>query len=174
MARGRSWSTLVAVLGSTALGLGLAACGGSKKVAGTTTVDPGHHTRTHATSTAGAGTRTVGSSTTGATTPGAGGPTTIGHSTTTRPGGSGSGSGGSSGGAGLSGDTTSTTTTTTSTTSVCKGQDCQTGSPTVPGSVPPVNGKCRSGYIYVAAQDGGPALCIPRETLTTSTTAATQ
>jgi hypothetical protein len=32
-----------------------------------------------------------------------------------------------------------------------------------------VNGKCSSGYVYVAAQDGGPALCIPRATTTTST-----
>jgi hypothetical protein len=41
----------------------------------------------------------------------------------------------------------------------------------VPGSVSPVNGKCRSGYVYVAAQDGGPALCIPLQATTTPSTA---
>lgn len=159
---------VAALMGSLALGAGVSACGGSHQVASTPSI--ASHTRTrssHTTSTDSTGTTTVGT----ATSP-TGGDTTTAASSTTTSDQTGSGSGSGSGGAGLSGATTSTTTTTTTTTSSsCTGQDCQNGSPTVPGSVPPVNGKCRSGYVYVAAQDGGPALCIPLQTTTTPATA---
>jgi len=117
-----------------------------------------HTTSTSVTDTTGDPTTTAGTSTTSTgsgTTPGS-------------TGGSNSGSG--SGGAAVA-STTTTTTTTTSTSSSCTGEDCQGGSPTVPGSVAPVNGKCHEGYVYVAAQDGGPALCIPLQTTTASSTA---
>src|SRR5579875_1780424 len=165
MGRGRSWSMLAFLLGAIALSVGLAACGGAAKKAKATSTAP-RHTRTAA-----AGTATTGgaaSRTTTTSTPSAAGASTAAGSTTTRSGGAGAaGSAGSSGGAGLAGATATTT-------SACQGQDCQNGSPTVPGSVPPVNGKCGPGYVYVAAQDGGPALCIPRATVTTTTTPATQ
>ncbi|HEY3773014.1 MAG TPA: hypothetical protein VGL69_08485 [Solirubrobacteraceae bacterium] len=158
---------VAALMGALALGAGVSACGGSHK--STTTPSIASHTRTrpsHTTSTDSTNTTTVGT----ATSP-AGGDTSTASSSTTTSDDTGSGSGSGSGGAGLGGGTTSTTTTTTTTSSSCTGQDCQDGSPTVPGSVPPVNGKCRSGYVYVAAQDGGPALCIPLQTTTTPATA---
>jgi hypothetical protein len=71
---------------------------------------------------------------------------------------------------------TSTTTTATTrssqtptTTSGC-GNDCQpTGTPAVPGSRAPVNGKCSAGYTYLPPQDRGPALCIRQDFSTTTT-----
>jgi hypothetical protein len=154
---------LAALLGSLALGAGVSACGSSHKAVTAPTI--ASHTRTQSGTVSTDATNTPTSGT--ATSPTGGDTMTVGAGTTTSSTtetGSGSGSGGS-GGAGLSGGTTSTTTTTTTTTTTsCTGQDCQDGSPTVPGSVAPVGGKCRSGYVYVAAQDGGPALCIPLQT----------
>jgi len=158
---------VAALMGSLALGAGVSACGSSHQ--SVTTPSIASQTRTHRSDTT--STPTTDPTSTGTATSPAGGATTTDGSATTTTSGTGSGSGGS-GGAGLSGDTTSTTTTTTTTTtSSCTGQDCQNGSPTVPGSEPPVDGKCRSGYVYVAAQDGGPALCIPVQTTTTPATA---
>jgi hypothetical protein len=68
--------------------------------------------------------------------------------------------------------TTSPTATHTpaSTTTSC-GSDCQPqGTPTVPGSKSPVNGKCPAGYAYLPPQDQGPALCIPNRITSTPTT----
>jgi hypothetical protein len=166
MVRGRRWSLLAALVSSLAITAGLSACGGSGTSGNAANVST--HTRTHAPATA----TTSAPTTTGAMTvtlPASANTTSTTSTATTSATGSGSGSGG----AGLSGQTTTTTTskTTTTTSSSCTGQDCQNGSPTVAGSVPPVNGKCRSGYVYVAAQDGGPALCIPLQTSTTANTA---
>ena len=69
--------------------------------------------------------------------------------------------------------TTHTQTSTSSTTSNC-GSDCQpSGTPAVPGSKTPVNGKCPSGYTYLPPQDGGPALCIPQASGATTSTSST-
>jgi hypothetical protein len=40
----------------------------------------------------------------------------------------------------------------------------------VPGSKPPVDGKCSAGYSYLPPQDGGPALCIPEGGAASSST----
>lgn len=48
------------------------------------------------------------------------------------------------------------------------GPDCNpNGTPNVPGSSSPVNGKCPAGTSYVPPQDNGPALCVPTGTATT-------
>jgi hypothetical protein len=162
---------LAALLGSLMLGIGLAACGGSSKKAGTTNTAARQARARPSSTTADGPTSTTAEGGATSTAGGAAiGTSTASSPTTTHSGGSGAGSGGSSGGAGLGAGATTTTSTTTS---GCNGPDCQKGSPTVPGSVPPVNGKCSSGYVYVAAQDGGPALCIPRATETSTTSSAT-
>lgn len=72
-----------------------------------------------------------------------------------------------------SAQTPSRSQTSTASTSNCGG-DCQpTGTPAVPGSKAPVNGKCSAGYTYLPPQDGGPALCIPQDTGATTSTSST-
>ena len=49
--------------------------------------------------------------------------------------------------------------------SCTSGPDCNpNGTPALPGTSKPVNGKCPAGTVYLPPQDNGPALCVPTQT----------
>ena len=55
------------------------------------------------------------------------------------------------------------------------GPDCNpTGTPALPGTSKPVNGKCPAGTNYLPPQDNGPALCVPTQTASDGGDAGTE
>jgi len=148
------------------LALALAACGGSSHSSSTTTTTTHKHAKSSSTtqsSTTGAGpaTTTAGPATTTTTT------TSV--TQTTPPATANSTSGG---GAPVSpGQTQSHSSSSQSCTA---GPDCNpNGTPSLPGTSKPVNGKCPAGTVYLPPQDNGPALCVPTQTASSGGEAGT-
>jgi hypothetical protein len=134
----------------------LAACGGSSHSSSTTTTTHKHakSSSTTQSSTTGGGATTTASPPTMTTT------TTTSVTQTSPPPTASSTSGG---GAPVSpGQTQSHSSSSQSCTS---GPDCNpSGTPSLPGTSKPVNGKCPAGTVYLPPQDNGPALCVPTQT----------
>ncbi len=143
--------------------LALAACGGSSSSSTTTAAHKHHKSPANKRST------TSATATTSSTSPATATQTTTQTTTatqttpaTTATQTSGNGGGGAAVSPGQTGPQQ-----TTPNHSCTSGPDCNpNGTPNLPGSSSPVNGKCPPGTSYLPPQDNGPALCVPSGTAT--------